>query len=456
MSAGLSQTPLAPSVRISGFLFFVSVAVCFSLAASPLIAGVSIGAATFAWLLFRHPLAMLGLLLAFMPVDYMAIEGGKFFGLPHMSLASACTKEVPLMLLILVLGWRNGVKLAAPDGWLLALFGIVAVSTILQGNRVGLATDVDFMIPYAAGRVARLTAAQEQAWAKRAVWIVAVLSVFGLGEIFILGEGPRTLLYLMTDGFTVDGILPSPFHAMGFAGMREASTMVGPPAFAALCMIALILWWVYLRSPWPGAMVAVGLVCSVTRFAWLGSAASITLLGILMGQRKRLAVYAALALLLFALSIPVLGLGDYLFATRSGQDLSEQSHKDSVLSGLKYMGEHPLGGGNQKIGPRPAEGNAAALTVETTYVAFGAEYGVAGFLCFAGFMSSVVRLAAREKSRLGYAALGILVGIGLGMTVFILHDDRRLVCWEWFPIGLLVQGSTKQAFFPPKVATSAP
>jgi O-antigen ligase len=162
-----------------------------------------------------------------------------------------------------------------------------------------------------------------------------------------------------------------------------------------------------------------------------------------MGQGKRFARHAGLGLALFAVSVPVLGLGDYLFATRSGEDLSEKGHRDSVLSGLQYVAEHPLGGGNEKIGPRPAEGNSNAFLVENTYLAFATEYGIMGLLCFLGFIFSALRLAMRQKSPLGYSSLGILFGIGLVMLVFNLHDDRRLACWEWFPIGLLVGASTR-------------
>jgi hypothetical protein len=148
------------------------------------------------------------------------------------------------------------------------------------------------------------------------------------------------------------------------------------------------------------------------------------------------------------LAIPALGLGDYLFATRTGEDLSEQSHRDSLLHGIQYMAEHPLGGGNFKVGPRPAERNSAAVLVESTYLDLGSEYGIAGFLFFLGFIICALHWSWRQSSQLGYASLGILVGMGMVMTVLNLHDDRRLAGWVWFPVGLAVQAWSRRAVLP--------
>jgi O-antigen ligase len=193
-------------------------------------------------------------------------------------------------------------------------------------------------------------------------------------------------------------------------------------------------------------MLAVGLLCSLTRSAWLGTVLSLLLLSIVMGQMKRFALHASLGLALFAVSIPLLGLGDYLFATKTGEDLSEKGHRDSVFSGLQYVAEHPLGGGNEKIGPRRAEENSNAFLVENTYLAFATEYGIIGLFCFLGFIFCAVLLVWRQQSPLGYGSLGILFGVGLVMLVFNLHDDRRLACWEWFPIGLAVRAAIADRF----------
>jgi len=63
-------------------------------------------------------------------------------------------------------------------------------------------------------------------------------------------------------------------------------------------------------------------------------------------------------------------------------------------------------------------------------------------LCFAGFLFSSLYVVWRKHSQLGYAALGILVGMGLVMIVTLPLMDRRLGCWAWFPVGLAVRSST--------------
>jgi len=382
-------------------------------------------------------------------------ECGMFFGLPAMTVISACTKEIPELLLILVLWRRNGFKATTPDWFVFGFFAIVVVRTALSGTLVGLVTDTNFLIPYALGRVAVLSAAQECLWARRAVWIAGFLSMLGLIEIFILGPAPRAALYSATGGITVGGDLSPSFYGEELGGMREASTMIGPPYFAVLCMIALILWWVYGRSFLSAAMAGVGLLCSVTRSSWLGTALAILVLGIIMDQKKRLFRYAAVALVVFIAAIPILGLSGYLSAVKAGKDTSAQGHKESILKGLEYIGGNPFGGGNAKVGPRSAESNDNAIIVETTFLGFAAAYGVIAFLCFIGFMFSAMYRAWQQQSRLGYVVVGILVGLSLAMTVLLLHDDRRLACWEWFPVGLLVRASIQRSAPAPLAVSEA-
>jgi len=317
---------------------------------------------------------------------------------------------------------------------------LALIRTLFGGTLLNLAVDLGFILPYAVGRVAVLTAQQEHLWARCAVWIVGILSVLGLAEVFIFGEGPRTLLYLAIDSETEGGQLTTPFHGAGLLGLREAATMVGPNGFGALCMIVLVLWWVYSRNPLPAGMAAVGLICSVTRNAWLGTALVIPLLALMMQQKKRLVLYAALALGLFVISIPVLGLKDYLSLTKTGQDPSAEFHQDQILTGLKYDAEHPFGSGN-KLSPLVAKEQSNALIFETTYPALAAEYGIPAVLCFLGFLYISLRLVWRSKTQLGYAAVGILVAMCVVMAFTNPLVDRRLMCWAWFPIGLAVRSA---------------
>jgi hypothetical protein len=262
-----------------------------------------------------------------------------------------------------------------------------------------------------------------------------------MAAVFVLGPAPRQLLYSLVSD---DEDLPNAFHATGFEGFRVASTMIGPLGFAALCMIALVIWWIYMRNPIPAGLVCAGLICALTRSAWIGTVLAISLLAFKLGQKRRLMRYALVAVIAFASAIPVLGIHDYLSFTRSGQDESEQVHRESLLGGLDYIVAHPFGSGAGTVGQRIAEQDNNAVVIESTYMSLAAEYGIVAFLCFLGFFCTALRLAWRRRSRLGYAAAGILIGFSPMMVVFLIHIDFRLACWVWFPVGLAIRTAAAQ------------
>ena len=84
------------------------------------------------------------------------------------------------------------------------------------------------MIAYAAGRVAVSAASERESWAKRAEWLVAVLSVLGMVEVFVFGEGPRTLLYLAVEqAATENGALVGSYHVRGLQGFENPPQCLG-------------------------------------------------------------------------------------------------------------------------------------------------------------------------------------------------------------------------------------
>lgn len=401
------------------------------------------GAAILLWVLYQHPIASLGLLLAFMPVFTLAFLLAKFFGPSYVG-ALEGGDRVLLILLVFILWRRNGIKLAAPDWFLLAAFVLAALRLAFNGSLIGFLTDFNFVIAYAAGRMITLPAMQENRWARRAVWIVAILSVLGMVEVFFVGEAPRTFLYLSAaNGGTENGRLDAAFHAEGYSGLRESATMFGPLQFAPLCMAALVVWWVYCRNPIPAAMIAAGLLCSVTRSAWVGTALTIPVLAVIMHQKKRFLMYGALVVALFFASIPVLGLGDYLFSSKTGQDTSAQSHRESLFGGLEYVSVHPFGVGPGNIGKFAVKHDSYAIGVEDTYLTLAAQYGIPAGICFIGFLLTALRLLWPERTRVGYTAVGVIVGFGIVMIFAALHDVFPLACWLWVPVGMAVRSSAK-------------
>jgi len=398
-------------------------------------------AAVLLWLAFRYPMVGLGGVLGFMPIYPLAFLLAKFFGPSYIGLLEGCDRLV-MLLFTYILWRRNGIKFTVPDWLLLVCFGLALIRLAFSGTLIGLLTDFNFLIAYAAGRVTVLTAEQEKRWVRRAVWLVAVLSLLGMTEVFLIGEGPRTVLYLSAaNGGTAGQSLDAAFHADQYFGLRESATMFGPLQFAPLCMMALIVWWVYSRNPVPAALIAAGLICSVTRSAWIGTVVAISVLALLAGEGKRLFRYAVLALALFAIAIPVLGLSDYLFSMRTGQDPSEQSHQESLIGGLEYSLAHPLGIGPGNLGKWAVKEAKNAVGIEDSYLTIAAEYGIPALLCFLGFLISVLRVLWRQRTQPAYVAIGVVVGFGAVMMFVALHDVFPLACWLWFPVGLAIRSS---------------
>lgn len=444
----MNSQPLENSLR-SAFLISIVILTLMTAALRWIVAGPVAGAVpllgaaaiALAWLVLNRTVPMLGIVLAIMPMHYIALALGTFYGLPHMITMATAMSEIPLLLLTFILWRRNGLRLGAPDWFLVAFFTIAVIRTAFGGGIKGFVEDFSFLIPYAAGRVTVLTGAQDRLWAKRAVWIAAVLSAVGLVEFFILGNGPRRALYALV--FPEEG-LPDFFGASGLEGMREASIMSTPTVFAALCMVALIIWWVYLRNPIPAAIVFGGLLTAVTRSAWIGTAVAISVLALRLGQKKRLAIYALLGILVFAAAVPILGIRDYIFFTRTGQDDSQQVHRASLAAGLDHVVSHPLGTGAESVGPRIVARDSAAMHIESSYLILAAQYGLLAGLCFVGFVLTAIHRTWIICTPLGYVATAILMGFGIMMFFLPMHDDFPLDCWVWFPIGLTVRSALDQ------------
>jgi hypothetical protein len=406
-----------------------------------------IGAAALLWLAYRHPIGSLGGALAFMPVFPVTFLLAKLLGPAYVGKLEGCDRVV-LVVLVFILWLRGGIKLKAPDWFLIACFGLAALRFAFGGILINFLAEFSFMIPYFAGRMLTLTAVQESVWATRAVWIVAVLSVLGMSEVIFFGPGPRAILYsTFQTSFASDGTLGGGFYVTGYEGLRESSTMISPPYFGLLCMVSLIIWWVYRRSVVPACMIAAGLILSITRSAWLNSAVAIAALAVVMGQKKRFLQYATPALALAIAIIFLLGLGDFVSRTIGREEPMAEGHKDMLVEGWEYVSTHPFGAGPGNY-DRPTgaahdiSSTSHAPYLESTYLAFAAEYGVIGCLCFLGFLITALRASLSLDTQLGYAAVGILIGFAGAMVVAPILVEFSLACWVWFPIGMAVRSST--------------
>ncbi len=190
-------------------------------------------------------------------------------------------------------------------------------------------------------------------------------------------------------------------------------------------MVALIIWWVYCRNRLPAAMICAGLICSVTRSAWMGTALAIAVLAVIMRvKRRRFYACAGIGVALFAASIPLLGLGDFLLSTKAGEEPSAQGHQESLLDGLDFVLGHPLGSGPGNY-DRPAASNHPVVStlnapfIENSYLMLASEYGIVPGLCFLGFLVTALVVSRQERMLQGYTSVGILVGFGAAMLAML-------------------------------------
>jgi hypothetical protein len=404
-----------------------------------------LGAAALFWVAVRYTVSCLGAFLAAMPFFTILFLIAKFAGPSYIGQLEGIDRAVLLMLTV-ILWSRNGIRLLLPDWLLLISFGVALLRLPLDGSALALVTDFGFMIAYAAGRVTPLSCEQQGAWAKRAVWIIAIVSVLGLAESLFVGPGPRTILYLKAAEAATDNgeALNASFRAVGFNGLRVSGTMFGPLQFGPLCMAALIIWWVYSRKPLWGCLIGAALIGTLTRSAWVGTAVAIPLLAIGLGQKKRVIMYGVLALALFLAAIPVLGLSDYLSSNKTGDDPSAGMHQASMFQGIAFTASHPIGQGSRNVGRQATKEDPDAVFFEDAYLTLAGEYGIPTALCLVGFLVTTVRLTWRQRSKLGYTAAAIVTGFGTVLMFASLHDVFPLACWVWFPVGLAVSSSVKQ------------
>ena len=394
---------------------------------------------TLVWVAFRFSTTCVGLVMALMPIFPIAFLVGKFLAPSYISGLTGIDRAT-LLFLCLILLWKNGAKATLPDGLLLLCFSLACIRFLFDGIAIALFSDFNFIVAYLLGRLTVLTPEQEGRWANRGVWLIAILAMLGTLEVFFIGEAPRTLLYLTTtEGATDRGSLLATFHAEGFAGLRESATMFGPLQFAAICVVALIIWWVYSRNLVPALMVMVGLICSVTRSAWIGIGVAILFLAVVMNQRRRLAKYIAPGLLALLLLIPILGLTDYITLARSGTDASSEGHTQSIVKGFEFVLDNPMGVGPGNAGSYSTKSNVNGVFIEDTYMTLAAEYGILSALFFIGFITSALWLLLKNPSLSSFTAAGILVGFGTIMIFAPLHQDFPLASWIWFPVGYAIR-----------------
>jgi hypothetical protein len=388
----------------------------------------------------------IGIFLLLIPLQWLVIALLQFNGVAEYKLISALKELFLVGAILWALHRSSRLQLTLPDILLGAALLVVFFEQLFHTDMLGLRDDWEWVLPYALGRLLILTPAVQARWAKCAVWMCAVLAVIGIWEVQFLGSAPRLLLLNASQG---DTRLPSAFLATGYAGFRAASTMVSPLSFSALCVVALVLWWTYMKNPIPALLIAAGLTMTLTRSAVAAAVVALLVLAVRRRERGRVALFSAVFVIGLLIAVSTLDLRQFVNATfSSGADLSTVGHKTSVVKGFNAMLENPLGIGAGTVGPHQAVTNGDVLQIESSYLVVAVEYGVLVGLLYSAFVASALWSIFQLREPVTYAAFSLLLGFALLLAVGPIHLDIPLACWVWCWVGMGVTCAADTASIP--------
>jgi hypothetical protein len=452
-SGALTHTPHAPSRDGSLSKAFIVTGIATYLLACaflaiflpplPILAHLLVLAGIYtAW---RWPVGLIAIILLvapFQPLPTLALQASGH----QWVVALSAFKEIGMLCAAGVLAWRSRLKLGMLDLMLVALVGWAVLISLMHADAftwIGLKDDFDFVIPFYAGRLILLN----KTWIRSGLWIASVVAVLGLIEFFWIGLAPRMLLLGLSDTAT----LASSYTATGFSGFRAASTVSGPLEFGALCAVALLCFASYYRElSWkylvPAALLAGGLIVSITRMAWLAVLVGLIVIAVRTGQRVRLLSLVGIsAFAMLLVIVPTLGLQDFIAATQNGYDPSEQGHVSDLQDKILFVLSHPLGVGAGVVGPRALDRDSKALHVESAYLQIGMAYGWPGILLFPAFLIGIVMKLWKNTSDIGIAGTAVAFGLFLMYFFSPIHSAFEVNSWAWALIGCGVGGGVDLA-----------
>lgn len=415
------------------------------------VAAVGVAAAGIAlWASWRWPAAVaiaIVVLAPFQPLPTMVAQAAGSIPV----LVASAMKELLMAWVVVAAAVRYRPRLGVPDVLLLLLLGVAVAHRCFGGTWLGIKDDLEFALPFAAGRCLHISEQGRLLWVKLALAAMMAVALLGLLEFVFVPPELRALWMALQ-------AVPSQFYASGYEGARIASTLNGPAEFGLLCGFALVLfaafrdrlsrrWWLVVP------LLAAGLALSVTRSAWIGA-----LLGLTVVEAKRVGYRGAMLLagcLLAALFAAVLALGmtPFFRATTSGEETSLQVHRESLSDYSAAVWRHPLGSGPGTVGPRAVERSAAAVNPESSYLGLALGYGWLGGFLFVAFCWTCLRRCWRIRTATNTAASAMLLGYLAAMFVLPLHMSFSLACWAWFAAGM---GVRQARMLVPQIAGDSP
>ncbi len=274
----------------------------------------------------------------------------------------------------------------------------------------------------------------------------ALLAVLGLLQVTVL---PRDLL--TSFGYEKNMTI-APFMTVDENpnALRAFATLRGPNDFGAFLILPLVACLVFFkRAQWKlvaTAIVASGIVASLSRSAWIGVlVAVIALLTLTYGTeflRSRKFAFSGIvglcvitALLFSAMTVPALRLA--IFRSSPGDtSLTEGSTDQHLLAttgGLARVAENPLGCGVGCAGPASYYGGDPKIS-ENYYVQIAEEVGVVGLVLWLAIAWQVARrLYEQRQDLLARALLASFAGLSvIGLWLHVWSDDPLSLTWWGF------------------------
>jgi O-antigen ligase len=291
--------------------------------------------------------------------------------------------------------------------------------------------------------------------------IVAVLvSVFGFVQAYVLGY-PFLLKYAI-DPIT-NSLSNSNFAYMGGRFIiRASSTFSSPNQFGMYMAILMLVGFGILsecsvtgiKVMSVALVLIVGLLTTYSRSSWLAFGIGFLLMFGLRRKIKKRIVVAVFVLALLALpAIIQLDIFKRIAETVLLTDLSAAGRLPSIINGIEFVRQNPLGMGLGTSGPRSGRFDKVLdQHAENFYVLMAMEIGVAGLLLYLVLIGmTVLQLywtyrRVREPLRRGVilGTLLALVGSSTGVMLIPSLQAIEVASLLWFFIGISVSAKSVQ------------
>jgi len=437
----------------------------------------ALGGVIFLLVTWQNPYLSLSALLLLLPLHTFMLRVLQFWTSLSKGqiLLFSLWKEVILIALLahvllrtLLRRGRLPFRFYASDVLLLAFGGLaltyVLVAFDLVAGLYGFRNYVEVFAVFFLVRVLPLSASHLRRLFSAMVLIGTLIALFGIFQL-VFPQSPFMIQLRAGIAEEAGGVLPSAFTAGtgGFWKFRAFGTFSGPNEFGLYLGTLLIAAW-YIgphvgrqqRSRIRWAVVAlpfISLVLTLSRSAFLAMVIGALMAQLLSRERplgglrlrmKHLVAFVCL-LPLAGLVFWFSGFSKHLVNTITLRDPSAAGHLRSVLNGLSFIAEHPLGVGIGMAGPRAGRYGLVPekYHVESSYLQMGMEMGMLGMTLYIIFLLLILftlykrsRKGGNFSRRLSAGAFGILAG-AMGAYFFLpLLMDMQTASYIWFFVGL--------------------